>query len=82
MGMKKLAAKLDDYQERLESGKASRIKPAHVDKSLRKLRGKSDELARDLAAATEPEKAARLEKKLEVVRAQIARAEWLLREIT
>ena len=38
MGMKKLAAKVDDYNDRLESGKASKIKPGHVRKVLEKHR--------------------------------------------
>ena len=36
MGLKKLAAKVVNYNERLESGKASKIKPGHVEKVLGK----------------------------------------------
>ena len=81
MGMKKLAAKVAEYNERLENGKASKIKPSHVAKVLEKLRHKSDELGKEIAAATSSQKRARLERKLEVAMAQQERAEWLLREI-
>ena len=81
MGLTKLAAKVAEYNKRLESGKASKIKPSHVEKVLEKLRKKSDELETEIASATSPEKRARLERKLEVARAQQERAEWLLNEI-
>lgn len=82
MGLKKLAAKVADYKERLESGKAHKIKPSHVEKVLEKLRNKSIELEAEIASSQSPEKRARLEKKLEVARAQEARAEWLMQEIS
>ncbi len=82
MGLKKLAEKVAEYNERLESGKASKIKPSHVEKVLEKLRKKSFELEAEIASAHSPEKRARLEKKLSVARAQIERAEWLLNELT
>lgn len=78
MGLRKLAAKVADYNERLKNGKASKIKPGHVKKVLEKLRSKSAELEVEIAAAHSPEKRARLEKKLDVARAQVERAEWLL----
>lgn len=81
MGLKKLAAKVADYNERLKSGKASKIKPDHVKKVLEKLRSKSVELEAELALARSPEKRSRLERKLEVARAQEERAEWLLKEL-
>ena len=81
MGLKKLAAKVADYNERLESGKASKIKPDHVEKVLEKLRRKSGELEAEIEAAHSAEKRARLERKLEVARAQEERAEWLLRQL-
>lgn len=81
MGMKKLAAKVDEYNNRLESGKASKIKPSHVEKVLEKLRKKTGELEDELAVATSPEKKARLEKKLTIARAHIERGEWLLTQI-
>ncbi|WP_157440962.1 hypothetical protein [Aestuariivita boseongensis] len=80
--MKKLAAKVDDYNERLESGKASKIKPDHVQKVLEKLRRKSAKLEEELASTASMEKRARLEKKLSIARAHIERGEWLLREIS
>lgn len=81
MGLKKLAAKVADYNERFERGKASKIKPSHVEKVLAKLRKKSAELSADLISAKSAEKKGRLEKKLEVAATQIDRAEWLLEEI-
>lgn len=81
MGLKKLAAKVADYKERLEGGKASKINPGHVEKVLEKLRKKSIALEAEIASANSPEKRTRLEKKLQVARAQEARAEWLMQEI-
>lgn len=82
MGLKKLTEKIADYNERFDRGKASKIKPSHVEKVLAKLRSKSDDLEADIASATSLEKKARLKKKLGVATAQIERAEWLLKEIT
>lgn len=81
MGLKKLAAKVADYNERLKTGKASKIKPSHVEKVLEKLRKKSVELEAEIAATQSAEKRARLERKLEVARAQEERAVWLLNEL-
>jgi hypothetical protein len=81
MGLKKLAAKVADYNERLESGKASKIKPHHVDEVLRKLRAKSTKLEVEISAARSPDKRARLEDKLQIARAHIERGEWLLKEL-
>jgi hypothetical protein len=81
MGLKKLAAKVADYNDRLDSGKASKIKPGHVRKVLEKLRKKEASLSEELADARDDDAKARLERKLEVAREHIARAEWLLREI-
>ena len=74
MGLKKLAAKMADYNERLKSGKVSEIKPGHVEKVLKKLE-------EEIASARSPEKRALLERKLDVARTQEERAEWLLKEI-
>lgn len=81
MGLKKLTAKVVDYNERLESGKASKIKPSHVEMVLQKLRAKSTALEAEIAAATSADKKARLEGKLQIARTHIERAEWLLKEI-
>jgi hypothetical protein len=82
MGLKKLAAKVVEYNERLENGKASKIKPGDVTKVLGKLRKKSDELEAEIAAARSPEKQDRLKQKLRVARAHVERAEWLLKELS
>lgn len=81
MGLKKLAAKVAEYNERLKDGKASKIKPEHVSKVLESLQKKAAELEAEAEKAHSPEKRARLERKLEVARAQKERAEWLLKEI-
>lgn len=81
MGLKKLAAKVAEYKERLDSGKASKIKPGDIEKVLTKLRNKSTELETEIASAHSAEKRARLGKKLKVARSQEERAEWLLKEL-
>lgn len=82
MGLKKLAAKVADYNERLESGTAQKIKPSDIEQVLDKLRRKSDELDQDIAAATSPDKKTRLEGKRAVARSHIERAEWLLKQLS
>jgi predicted nucleic acid-binding Zn-ribbon protein len=82
MGLRKLAEKLADYQERLEAGKARTIEPAHVEKVLDKLRRKEADLLSRIAAETDEEKRADLDRKLRVAREHIARAEWLLAELS
>lgn len=81
MGLKKLAAKVAQYHDRLERGKASKIKPGHVRKVLEKLRAKETSLQAEIAAAEDDHEKARLERKLDVAREHIERAEWLLAEI-
>jgi len=81
MGLKKLAAKVIDYNERLENGQASEIKPLHVEKVLEKLRSKSTELEVEIASAKSADKKTRLESKLQIARTHIERAEWLLKEL-
>ena len=74
MGLKKLGEKIAEYKDRLEHGKASEIKPSHVEKKLEKLRKKSRELEAETATTQNPDKKVRLEKKLEVTCQQIERA--------
>ncbi|MBS0125376.1 hypothetical protein [Thetidibacter halocola] len=81
MGLKKLAAKVVDYNERLDSGKASKIKPGDVEKVLLKLRKKVAEIEAGIEVAPSADKKARLESKLGVARAHVERAEWLLKEL-
>ncbi|MCK0150169.1 hypothetical protein MWU54_09070 [Marivita sp. S6314] len=82
MGLKKLAAKVEDYNARLESGKAHKIKPSHVEKVLQKLRKKASELDAEIAETSSADKKARLEGKRAIAHTHIARAEWLLNEVT
>lgn len=81
MGLKKLAAKLQDYDKRLANGNAFKIKPAHVEKILKKLRKKEAELDDDLSHKHSADKRQRLERKRGVAREQIDRAQWLLDQI-
>ena len=81
MGLKKLAAKVDDYNARLQDGKASKIKRGHVEKVLTKLRKKSEELDAELAKTKSEDKSERILRKRAVTQAHIERAEWLLAQI-
>ena len=81
MGLKKLAGKVADYNERLERGRANKIKPGHVEKVLEKLRAKETELKAELDAVHSDEKRARLERKLRIAEEHIARAEYLLEQV-
>lgn len=81
MGLKKLARKVADYNERLESGLASKIKPGHVEEVLSKLRKKEADLEAELSASGNADNQTRLKRKLKVAREHINRAEWLLKEI-
>ena len=82
MGLKKLAEKVADYNERLERGAAEKIKPSHVEAVLVKLHKKAADLKEEMSSAKNTNKKARLSKKLEIARAHVERAEWLLKEIT
>jgi aminoglycoside phosphotransferase family enzyme len=81
MGLKKLAKKVADYNERLERGAASKIKPGHVEEVLRKLRKKAADLETELSSEQDSDRKARLERKLQIAREHIERAEWLLNEV-
>jgi predicted nucleic acid-binding Zn-ribbon protein len=82
MGLKKLAAKVADYNDRLERGKASKIKPEDVNKVLKKLRTKEASLEARMSQASDPDEKASLQRKCAIAREHIGRAEWLLSEIT
>jgi hypothetical protein len=82
MKLKKLTEKLADYKDRLERGKAEKIRPDHVERILEKLNKKAVDLEAEIASAKNPDKKARLERKLGIAREQIERAAWLLQEIT
>lgn len=81
MGLKKIAEKLDTYYKRLELGKAAKIEPSHVEKVIAKLQAKQEQLKTELSETEKPSKRQRLEGKLATVEEQIARSEWLLKEI-
>lgn len=81
MGLKRLTEKLADYHQRLERGKASKIKPGHVKKVLQKLRKKVADLEAEIASTKNADKKTRLQKKLGIAREQVTRARWLLKQI-
>ncbi len=81
MGLEKIAEKLDKYYGRLESGKAAKIKPSHVEKAIAKLEAKQVELMQDLQDTDKASKKSRIESKLATVQKQIERAKWLLTQI-
>lgn len=82
MGLKKLAAKVTDYNDRFERGKASKIKPRHVQHVLDKLRQKAAELEADIASTKNSDKKSRLKRKLGIAREHMKRADWLLNEVS
>jgi ribosomal protein L22 len=81
MGLKKLAAKVAEYNERLANGKAGKIKPDHIRQVLDKLEKKAEALEESIATETSEKKKAVLQKKLNVARTHIERAKWLLTEL-
>ncbi|WP_299848998.1 hypothetical protein [uncultured Roseovarius sp.] len=81
MGLRNIVKRLDKYQQRLDEGKAEKIKAHHVEKAIEKLAAKEVELTEELGSAEKPEKRARLEEKLSTIRAQIEKARWLSQEI-
>jgi hypothetical protein len=81
MGLKKLAKKVAEYNDRLVQGKVEKIKPDHVKKVLEKLYKKASDLEAEIAFAKNPEKKARSTRKLSIARQHIERAKWLLKEI-
>ena len=82
MGLRKLARKVADYQERVAAGKARTIGPEHVEKVLDKLRLKEAELLARIVTEADPEERADLDRKLRVAREHIERANWLLSEVS
>jgi uncharacterized protein YaiL (DUF2058 family) len=81
MGLTKIGEKLDSYFSRLEDRKAAKIKPAHVEKVIVKLRAKQALLKEEISDSKKPSTRERLESKLSSAEDQIQRAEWLLQKI-
>ena len=81
MGLTKITEKLDSYFGRLENGKATKIKPSHVEKVIAKLRAKQMLLKEEIDGSEKASKKERLEKKLTTLGQQIERAKWLLGQI-
>ena len=82
MGVGKYAEKLDNYFERLEDGKAKKIKPDHVLKVISKLEKKVEKLNDEIEVTEKETKKERLKRKVLIAREHIKRAEWLLEKIT
>ncbi|MFN7002755.1 MAG: hypothetical protein ACK4NW_04895 [Roseinatronobacter sp.] len=80
MAQAKLAEKLGDYFARLGEGRAHKIKPADVEKVIAKLQARHAALVASLAE--KPEQDTRLAAKIHVIEDLMARAEWLLAQIT
>ena len=81
MAFRKIIAKLDDYYERLDKGKAGKIKPDHVRRVIAKLIAKKEEIAEELARTDSKSKKERLERKLMIAQEHLKRAEWLAGKI-
>lgn len=77
MGVKKLAAKVEEYWDRLKRGKASKIKASHVEKVLSKLRKRALALDETIRNANDKDKSELVIKKRKVIERLIERAEWL-----
>lgn len=81
MALGKTVEKLDRYYDRLKSGSARKIKPAHVEKVIRKLEARERDLTEEIAATRKESKKERLARKLAKTQDLTAKAKWLLREI-
>jgi hypothetical protein len=81
MALNKTIEKLNKYLGRLEAGKAKKIKPAHVDKVIKKLTRREQDLLEELEGTSKDSKKARLEARLKTTREQIERATWLRDQI-
>jgi len=81
MGFRKIVEKLNAYYDRLEEGKAKKIKPTHVKKVIEKLAAKQKEIVEELAQTKKPSKRERLARKLLVAEEHLKRAEWLAQKI-
>ena len=81
MNLKTSIEKLDKYYERLNKGKAEKIKPNHVEKVIRKLKAKEETLHAELAETHKESKKVRLIRKIATIKEQIGRAEWLLETV-
>lgn len=80
MAHQKLAEKLEDYLARRDAGKAHKIRPRDVEKVIAKLRARREELLEDLVR--KPDKADRLHAKIVSADDLLARAQWLLAELS
>ena len=81
MGLEKTIEKLDKYHDRLNKGKAAKIKPSHLQKVADKLTAKEKDLRVELEEATKVDKKERIERKIALVRKQQDRAKWLAEQL-
>ncbi len=81
MALKRTIARLNDYSDRLERGKANKIKLRHVERVIDKLRLRDKSLRKEIEAASKPGRRKRLTLKRKAVQVQLTRAKWLRKEI-
>lgn len=81
MGLETTIEKLDKYLDRLQQGKAKKIKPSHLAKVERKLKAREEMLLAELDETRKDSKRDRLKGKLALVREQLERADWLRRQL-
>lgn len=82
MDLESSVEKLDKYYARLDKGKVRKIKPDHVEKVIGKLKTKEAELIAEIEETRKESRVERLQHKLEVLREQQKRAQWLLGQIS
>jgi len=81
MAFRKIITKLNDYFDRLEEGKAKKIKPGHVKKVIAKLNAKKEQIVEELARTHKASKKERLARKLLIAEEHLKRAEWLAEKL-
>ncbi len=81
MALSKTVEKLDKYYGRLKSGSAKKIKPAHVEKMIDKLKARERDLKDEISTTEKESKKERLERKLLKTQDLTTKAKWLLKEI-
>lgn len=81
MVLSKTVEKLEKYYDRLKSGNAKKIKPAHVEKMIGKFQAREQDLQDEISVTKKESKKERLERKLHKTRDLTTKAKWLLEKI-